>query len=196
MANTCQLECEGWVRLRWLPERFGQPFRCKALRLTAGGVFTFDAVSADGTIAASISTSGASTASGKRGAGKLYKLRSDMFFLLMANVSQRLVVLTEPDMYNLCRREQEAGRVPSSIEFVHAPLPPDLCERLKSARGKSSAEVSPSRSGGNDDDLSLRARIREATPSNESLLKLAESHPPPTSWWEEEVDPFKAEEGE
>ena len=123
MADTrCQLECEDWVRLHWMPKELGQQFFRERVRLSTGGTFDFDAVSADRNVAASISTSGANTANGKRGAGKLYKLRSDMLFLLMADVSQRMIILTERDMYDLLRREKQAGRVPDSIEFRLAPL--------------------------------------------------------------------------
>jgi hypothetical protein len=43
--------------------------------LSFGGVFDFDSVSADGTIALTISTSGATTASGKHAVGKLMKIQ-------------------------------------------------------------------------------------------------------------------------
>jgi len=34
----------------------------------------------------------------------------------------------------------------------------------------------------------LADQIRKATPSNDQLLKLAATHAPPQSWWDEEVD--------
>jgi hypothetical protein len=146
MADTrCQLECEDWVRLHWLPTRFGQQFHRERLRLSPGGFFDFDAVSQDRSIAATISTSGATTASGKHAVGKLMKLRSDMLFLLLANRPQSLIVLTEQDMYRLCLKEREGGRAPNSIEFLYAELPPELTQRLREARRASSAEVSPRR---------------------------------------------------
>lgn len=107
------------------------------------GVFDFDGVSADGSIAVAISTSGAKTASGKLAAGKLLKIRSDMFFLLLAEVQRRIVVLTEPDMYDLCQKELTGGRIPSSIEFIHAEIPVELRSRLVTARAVASREVSP-----------------------------------------------------
>ncbi len=131
MADTrCQLECEDWVRLNWLPKRYDQPFHRERVELSSGGVFDFDAVSADRSIVATISTSGAKTASGKHAVGKLLKLRADMLFLLLANAPRSLVVLTERDMYDLCLKERQGGRMPQSIEFVHAKLPKDLAERL------------------------------------------------------------------
>jgi len=126
-------------------EHFGEAFTRERLPLTSGGVFDFDAVSADHSIAASISTSGATTAAGKHGVGKLLKIRSDMFFLLLANVRRRIVVLTESDMFELCKKEAAGGRVPTSIEFALASIPADLRSKLTSARGTASKEVSPDR---------------------------------------------------
>lgn len=145
MADTrCQLECEDWVRQDWMP-RFGQKFHRNRVRLTSGGFFDFDAVSADGTTIATISTSGAKTSGGKHAVGKLMKLRSDMLFLLLASPKRALMILTERDMYELCEKEKEGGRVPRSIEFHHAPLPDDLAAKLKIAKQVSSDEVSPRR---------------------------------------------------
>ncbi len=146
MADTrCQLECEDWVRLNFLPAKFGQPFHRERLRLSSGGLFDFDAVSADKLIAGTISRSGATTASGKHAVGKVMKLRSDMLFLLLAGRPKSLVVLTEQDMYQLCLKERQGGRVPSEVDFLYAGLPVELAQRLRDARRASSAEVSPAR---------------------------------------------------
>lgn len=144
MADTrAQLEVEDWVRKNWMPVEFGQQFHRERVPLISGGVFDFDAVSADGTIVASISTSGATTSSGKRAVGKLLKIRSDMLFLLLAEAQRRLVVLTERDMYDLCLSEAKAGRVPEEIEFAHVSIPEGLEGRLKDSRKRASSEVSP-----------------------------------------------------
>jgi hypothetical protein len=146
MADTrCQLECEDWVRQEWMPNRFGQAFHRDRVRLSSGGVFDFDAVSADGATIATISTSGAKTSGGKHAVGKLMKLRSDMLFLLLASPKRALMILTEHDMYELCEKEKEGGRAPRNIEFHHAPLPPDLAAKLRLAKQVSSDEVSPRR---------------------------------------------------
>ena len=75
---------EDRVRREWMPERYGQRFSRERVELNAGGVFDFDAVSADATIVASISTIGLRTAGGSPGSGKVQKVRSDIFFLLLA----------------------------------------------------------------------------------------------------------------
>lgn len=147
MADTrCQLECEDWVRQDWMPQHLGQTFRRDRVRLTSGGVFDFDAVSADGTTVANISTSSAQTSGAKRGSGKLMKLRSEMLFLLLASPIRALMILTERDMFGLCEKEKGAGRAPRNIEFHHAPLPAHLADTLKVAKQVSSDEVSPHRS--------------------------------------------------
>jgi hypothetical protein len=144
VADTrVQLEVEDWVRLHWMPKEFGTQFHRERLPLTSGGVFDFDAASVDRRIAATISTSGATTASGKSAVGKLLKIRSDMFFLLLSKVERRLVVLTENDMYDRCLKEREGGRVPKEIEFFCATIPAELQKRLQKARSASSEEVSP-----------------------------------------------------
>ena len=144
MADTrIQLEAEDWVRQVWMPQQYGQSFRRERLRLEAGGLFDFDAVNADNSIVASISTSGALTSGGKGAAGKLHKLRSDMLFLSMVKAQKRIVILTERDMYELCQREKLDGRAPLSIEFVHVELPHDLSLRLQEAKQAASREVSP-----------------------------------------------------
>ena len=146
MADTrCQVECEDWIRREWMPAIFGHPFYRERVQLTSGGVFDFDAVSADQTIIASISTSDSRTASGNFATGKMMKIRSDILYLLMTNAARRLVILCETDMYERCQRELAAGRLPKDIEFLHAPLPDALAIRLFAARQIGSNEVSPSR---------------------------------------------------
>lgn len=144
MADTrVQLEAEDWVRREWMPREFGQSFHRERVKLSSGGVFDFDAVSADQAIVATIATSGSRTASGKNAVGKLLKIRSDMLFLILSEAKRQLVVLTERDMYERCLQERAGGRVPPSIEFVHVALPEQLQERLRASRKAASEEVSP-----------------------------------------------------
>lgn len=141
MADTrVQTAVEDWVRREWMPKAFLQQFRRERMRLSPGGVFDFDAVSADDRVVASISTSGAKTSGDKLAVGKLHKLRSDMLFLSMAQAERRLMVLTEADMHALCLKEQQSGRVPAGIEFHLVKLPPDLDEALRKARRAASRE--------------------------------------------------------
>jgi hypothetical protein len=144
MADTrVQLEVEDWVRREWMPGKYGCQFSRERVQLSSGGVCDFDAVSSDGSIVAAISTSGARTAGGKYAVGKMLKIRSDMYFLLLASAARRIVVLTEKDMYENCLKEVGGGRVPASIEFVHAEIPAELEARLRDARQVASREVQP-----------------------------------------------------
>lgn len=144
MANTrVQLEVEDWVRREWLPKFYNQQFRRERLRLSAGGVFDFDAVSSDNSIVANISTSSGLTSGGRSPAGKIQKLRADMLFLLMVKAEKRLIVLTEKGMYDLCLKEKGNGRVPLEIEFVLVELHETLSKSLQDAREIASKEVSP-----------------------------------------------------
>lgn len=145
MSNTrCQNECEAWVRDHWLPSQYDARFTERNVRLSSGGHFKFDAVSEDGAIVASISTSRAAMSSGKKGVGKLMKLRSDMLFHTLANSARHIMIFTEPCMLASCEAERARGRVPSHIEFVLVPLPDELAARLSLARDRSSKEVRPS----------------------------------------------------
>ncbi|HUW58535.1 MAG TPA: hypothetical protein VMZ92_18005 [Planctomycetota bacterium] len=144
MADTrIQRAVEDWVRRNWMPQQYGVDFFRERVTLTSGGVFDFDAVSADRSIVANISTSSATTASGKLGVGKLTKIRSDIYFLLLAEAKRRIMVLTDRTMYERCMKEAEAGRVPDSIEFAHAEIPEELAAKLHEAKSRASKEVSP-----------------------------------------------------
>lgn len=149
MADTrVQTRVEDWVRRHWMPEHLGEAFHRDRLVLRSGGVFDFDAVSEGATVVASISTSSARTARGSKGVGKLMKLRSDMLFLTMVEATRRLIILTERDMYDACLQEQEGGRVPPEITFLHAEIPEDLASELRKAKARASSEVTPDRRGG------------------------------------------------
>ncbi len=144
MADTrIQLEVEDWVRKEWMPHALGQLFNRERVALSSGGVFDFDAVSADETVVATISTSGATTSGGKLAVGKLLKIRSDMLFLVLAKADRRIVVLTERDMYEQCMKEKHGGRVPLQIEFLHAEIPEPWKQKLRAAKKSASDEVQP-----------------------------------------------------
>jgi hypothetical protein len=103
MADTrIQLEVEDWVRRHWMQQHYGLKFSRERLALRSGGVFDFDAVGEDHSNVATISTSGSKTSAGKYAVGKIHKLRSDMLFLTMVEAAQRVIVLTERDMYDQC----------------------------------------------------------------------------------------------
>lgn len=55
------------------------------------------------------------------------------------------MVLTEPDMFDLCQKEIQSGRIPKTIEFVQATIPDYLADRLHKAKQAASNEVSPAK---------------------------------------------------
>lgn len=159
VANSrIQLAVECWLRENWMPVRFGQPFYSKKLMLSTGGHFNFDAVSHDGTIVASISTSAAKTSTGKQGSGKLLKLRSDMLFLLLvSDAKKKLVVLTDKTMHATCVAEANRKRVPAGIEFLLAEIPSDLQEDLVKARAVAAKEVTREKIENLPDEILLQS---------------------------------------
>jgi len=158
MADTrVQLEVEDWVRENWMPNQFGQTFFRNRLNLSSGGVFDFDAVSTDKSVAACIASSAGKTSRGKLGVGKLHKVRSDMLFLhLAAGLTRKLMILTEQDMHEVCLKEKAGGRVPNDIEFHLATIPADLHARLVKAREAASREVTQQKVEQLPDELMLR----------------------------------------
>jgi len=64
-----------------------------------------------------------------------------MLFLTLVEAKRRIIVLTEQDMYDQCRKEAAGGRVPKEIEFVCSVIPNELRERLIGARSKASGEM-------------------------------------------------------
>jgi hypothetical protein len=146
MADTSvQREVEAWIVGEALPRIYDQHFRKERLRLTWGGEFEFDAVSADDQIAVCISTSHCMTASGKPGIGKQHKIRADVLYLLHAGVKRCVLVFTDPAMMAHFEKARKAGRFPpaSELEMQCVHLPDALAERLCRARGVASDEVSP-----------------------------------------------------
>jgi hypothetical protein len=144
MADSrCQPDVEVWIREVWLPERFGQAFAKKRLRLQSGGLFEFDAVSADDRVAVSISACGGVTTGGNKATSKMHKIRSDILFLLLADVAQRIVVFSCPKMHALCEAELRGGRLPGTAEILLAQLPAEMEAALASARLVAAREVSP-----------------------------------------------------
>ena len=102
-------------------------------------------MSNDRRVIVTVSTSRHHTSSGRRGAGKLNKIRSDILFLTLAKAQRRVVVLTELDMFRTCQSQKTAGRLPRSVEFLLAKVPKGLAARLRRARRRSAREVSPKR---------------------------------------------------
>jgi hypothetical protein len=142
MASTLiQRKCEQWIIDKWLPEKYGMTFTKQRLRMHGGGLFEFDAVSSDLKIIANVSTATACTHRGSVASGKKSKLRADCLMLQLGSGEKKLMILTEPCLYELAIKEQKVGRLPLDIEICHAVLPQRLRIELEKAREKASQEV-------------------------------------------------------
>ncbi len=144
-GSEVQGRVEEWVRAEWMPPRYGRSFQRKSVALVTGGEHSFSAVSDDGRIVAKVATGSKITASGRRAVGVLSKLRADLLFMTMTDADQKLVLVTQPDMFELCQRELAAGNVPPGVDFVHVELPRELARALRDAKARASEEVTPRR---------------------------------------------------
>lgn len=148
MADTrVQRRVEEWIVERELPAIYGASFSKRTLSLSWGGVFEFDAVSADGKIVACISTSGCRTATGRNAVGKYHKIRADALYLLHAIHTTKLALpFTDPGMLAHFEKERARGRFPPAdvIELRLVTLPATLAADLQLATRSASVEVSPS----------------------------------------------------
>lgn len=148
MANTsAQRLVEEWIRTKYLREQFEQTFQERELPLIWGGLFNFDAVSDDGTIAANISTSKAITRRKRVGQGKFHKILADTFYLLnVRDVKRKMLIFTERDMYDEFVRRRDNGRFPPEIEFILIDnIPLELRNGLEASRNVASLEVAAER---------------------------------------------------
>lgn len=162
MADSrIQLEIEKWIRDNFLPQKYHQQFTPRRLQLNTEGFFDFDAVSADDTIVANISTSSYKTSGGKNGSGKIQKIRSDMLFLLMVPAKKRLIVFSEEDMFDYFMKEKQKGRVPNEVELIYSPIPENLRSYLLDAKKIAAHEVSPMKPYGEKSNQEQRKSKKE-----------------------------------
>lgn len=140
-SSHVQKECEKWIIDSWLPEKFELEFERQRVKMQNRGHFEFDAVSPDKKIIGNISTASAFTHRGSLGSGKRSKLRADCLMLALANAEKKLMLLTEPCMYEVALKEQAEGRLPLDIEFHHVDLPEVLKQKLVISKDEASMEV-------------------------------------------------------
>lgn len=149
MADTSKAHtaAEKHVVQHVLPELFGQTFSPAKLKLTWGGYFAYDGVSADHSIIVCVSTSEGVTSSGNYATAKVMKLAKDVLMMLHTPVAQlRVLALTEKSMLEAVERMQALGRFPppSEIKAIHTPLMPELQRDVEAVRVHARAEVTPS----------------------------------------------------
>ena len=143
MANTMVMrrKVEDYVRER-LCEQYGQPFAARFLALTTGGRHEFDAVSADGSVVASIKASSGLTAGGRMPSGKVKDSLAELYYLSLLEARERMLILTTPAFHDLFSRIV-AGALPETIELRLVPLPDALQREVDAVVEIASREVSP-----------------------------------------------------
>lgn len=129
---NAQNQVHAWLAETWLSQKLGMALARQRVKLTSGGGYSFPAVSGDESIVAIFNTS---VGSGKNAMSKLNKVRSDFYFLLLANAARRVAVFTDRAMFGLVQKEQREGRVPDQIELMLVgQLPAEIDAILKASQ--------------------------------------------------------------
>lgn len=142
MADTKYLRyvVEPWVRSH-LEREHRQPFAPQVLRLGPGGTHEFDAVSADGSIVASIKANSGLTSGGKHPTGKVATCLNEVYYLTLVTAHKRLLVLTNPDFFAIFRRTT-AGQTADGVDVVLVPLPTEMQAEVDRVTRRASDEMS------------------------------------------------------
>ena len=145
MANTIAADDVAiWIRKEWMPKQIGGSFKCGDIRLLTGGLHRFSAVSQNQSIIACISTNRTRLPSGKSATDRLYKVRSDLYYLLLTGENNRkLYLCTEQDMKDWGDAEKRKGLIPGNVEFHLVSLPTSLRVNLEASRRATSHELVP-----------------------------------------------------
>ena len=141
--SSVQLSIERHICKVDLPNEYFQSFEKKRLPLAWGALFEFDAVSADETIVAVISTSKRMTSGGKHGTGKTHKVLLDLAFLFGTECDIRLGVFTEECMWRWAQSQQVKGRIAPNIKLKLIQLSDSHRLSLEESRLIASNEVRP-----------------------------------------------------
>lgn len=162
MANTALMKTlvEPYVRMQ-LQEEYGQPFGQKFLDLPGGAKHEFDAVSADGSIVTSIKSNSGLTSGGRRPGGKILACYAELYYLQQIDAPTRLLVLTNPDFYEIFARDSRGKLVPG-LDLKLVQLPADIQEQIREVTDAASAEMAQSPSA--MDDLAQLAVSGELEP--------------------------------
>ncbi len=145
MVNTTifKTDVEPFVR-RWLALRYDIGFDADQVELVGAEPprrsHGFDAVSTDRRVIAGINGSSGKTSGGKNPSGKIHKAYQELYFLTLARADRRLLVLTDPDFYQILKRETQ-GRLATGVELLYCELPPDLTLKVRAVQRDASAEV-------------------------------------------------------
>jgi hypothetical protein len=144
MANTsAQLKAaEEYVRIK-MESIFGTSFEKKKLKLITGGEFEFDAVSANESIVAVISTSKLKTSSKNHGVGKVKKILSDALYLLNVNAHFRIMIFTDDEMFkHFIKLQKDKNQLQNNLLIMCIELDVTVQKKVDRARKNASKEMS------------------------------------------------------
>lgn len=141
MADTSELE----AAFEWTRQELGRRLSCAFSKgeapLRQGTQHTFNAVSKDGDIVATISHSSGPTSGNRKPVAKIRAAVSYLYFLSQARAKRRILVLTDPVFRELVEKEVE-GALGEGLEILHVPLPPDLAAKVRTVTKRASDEMS------------------------------------------------------
>ena len=142
MANTSPIkQVHDYVR-RELEARYHIPFEQRELKLSTGAAHTFNAVSSDGRIVASIKTSSGLTSGGKRPAAKVQAAVADLYYLSLVDAETKLLVLTTAQFRELFEKEMRGKLAAGIVIEPWLQLPPELQARVSQVQREASDEMS------------------------------------------------------
>ena len=147
MAKTTELrEVELFIREELAKDYPGHTFTEKALPLRnkrdgTYAVHSFDAVSEDNTIVASIKSHSWRTSGGNQPSGKIGQIYQSLYLLSLVDAKTKLLILTDRETYEGFLAVSD-GKVADDVEIKLCPLPPELQAMVKKVQQKASREMS------------------------------------------------------
>ena len=140
MANTADLQAAiEWVRGE-LSRRHEKSFSKGSVVLRTGGRRSFNAVSSDQRIVATVMNSSGPTSGGKKPVGKIRYAIAEVYFLSLSDARDRVLVMTDHDFYDYVKNEL-AGALVDEVRLEHISLPPELAARVAGVTASASAEM-------------------------------------------------------
>lgn len=142
MANTEKIKThiEPFVR-DWLKHKFKKEFEPGEveMKLSAGGIHRFDAVSKDRKIVAGIRSSVARKNTWQEG-GKIKATYTEILFLSQVRAARKLLIFTDKDFMGKFEG-RSIGRFPKSVTLMYCPLPAKLSSVVRRVHRGSSLEI-------------------------------------------------------
>ena len=147
MAKTTELrEVELFIRKALVKDYPGHTLTEKALPLHKKrdgtyAVHSFDAVSEDNTIVASIKSHSWLTSGGNLPSGKIGQIYQSLYLLSLVDAKIKLLILTDRETYEGFLAVSD-GKIADDVEIKLYQLPPKLQARVKKVQQEASREMS------------------------------------------------------